>query len=754
MRAPDDPTERLGSLSAEVREQFLSNRRVMSFQEYFVLLAREPARQARSSAQYLAAVFDHFGTEQVRHPAGAITRFKLFDCAFDAGRGRLIGQEDVQNRVYRALGGFVREGKNNRLILLHGPNGSAKSTFVDCLARSLEHYSKSEEGALYRFNWVFPSEKLGRQGIGFGGARGDGRSTDSYAYLNDDLVDARLRCEVRDPPLFLLPTVQRREILAKHLEAAGASDFVPSDYLLHGQLCHKCNQIYEALLTSHQGDFAKVLRHVQVERFYLSRRYREGIVTVEPQLSVDARVRQVTADRSLSALPPALQGLNLFEVGGDLADANRGLVEYSDLLKRPIEAYKYLLSMVEQGRVSLDTCLLHLDAVLLGSSNEGHLALFKEMPEFTSFKGRLELIRVPYLLDHTVERHIYDEQVTKGALHKHVAPHVAEAAALWAVLTRVRKPLADKYPKGLAELVGRLSPLDKVNLYATGAVPDALSNEQAADLRAAAARVYAESDSYPNYEGRSGASPREIKSLLLNAAQNPSYPCLSAPAVFEELDELCKNVTVHEFLKQEPLPGGYHENRKFIATAQERYLDVVEDEIRTSMGLVEESQYVSLFTRYVQHTSQWVKKEKVRNPITGGHEDPDEELLGEVERTLGVGPKRADFRGEIIAAVGGWGVEHPGEKPDYARIFPRHLARLREAYFEQQRKTIRKTAEDCLAYLGADPTGPGSPDSAGLDREARQRADGTLRAMRDRFGYCDICARETIGLLLRSRLSA
>jgi predicted Ser/Thr protein kinase len=515
--------------------------------------------------------------------------------------------------------------------------------------------------------------------------------------------------------------------------------------VLFGELCHKCKPIHEALLASYQGDWAKVVRHVQVERFYLSRRYREGIVTVEPQLSVDARVRQVTADRSLGALPPALQSFNLFEAGGDLPDANRGLIEYSDLLKRPIETFKYLLGMVEQGRVSLDTCILHLDTVMIGSANEGHLTGFKEMPEFTSFKGRLELIRVPYLLDYQVEREIYTDQLARASVGKHVAPHVATVAAMWAVLTRMRKPLADKYAKGLAELVGKLGPLDKAQLYATADVPPGLDAEQAAELRAAVGRIYAESDAYPNYEGRSGASPREMKALLLNAAQSPDHSCLSASAVFEEIEELCKNVTVYEFLKQEPLPGGFHENRRFAGMVQERYLDLVEDEVRTSMGLVEEGQYLSLFTRYVQHVGVWVKKEKVRNPITGAYEDPDEELLGEVERTLGVGPKRADFRGEVIAAIGGWGLAHPGEKPDYTKIFPKHLARLREAYFAQQSKVIRKTAEDVLVRLGEGP--------AALEREARERAESTLRAMSGRFGYCDGCARETISLLLKHRLA-
>ena len=68
-----------------------------------------------------------------------------------------------------------------------------------------------------------------------------------------------------------------------------------------------------------------MLRHVQVERFYVSHRYREAVATVEPQLAVDARSRQLTMDRSLAALPPALQSLALYEYQGELVDANRGL---------------------------------------------------------------------------------------------------------------------------------------------------------------------------------------------------------------------------------------------------------------------------------------------------------------------------------------------------------------------------------------------------------------------------------------------
>ena len=39
--------------------------------------------------------------------------------------------------------------------------------------------------------------------------------------------------------------------------------------------------------------------------------------------------------------------------------------------------------------------------------------------------------------------------------------------------------------------------------------------------RAAIEKIWSETETYPNYEGRIGASPREVKTLILNAATNP-----------------------------------------------------------------------------------------------------------------------------------------------------------------------------------------------------------------------------------------
>ena len=206
--------------------------------------------------------------------------------------------------------------------------------------------------------------------------------------------------------------------------------------------------------------------------------------------------RQVTASRSLAALPPTLQNTALFEPSGELVDAAGGVIEYSDLLKRSLEHWKYLLLLIETGEVALETSNLVPNVVFVGSSNEGHLDAFREHPEFASFRGRLDLVRAPYLLDWRLEQSIYDAQVLPG-VRRHVAPHAAEVAALFAVLTRLRKPATERFARALGPLAHDLSPLEKAELYASGVTPPRLSAEQSRELRAGLEAIYREGDASP-----------------------------------------------------------------------------------------------------------------------------------------------------------------------------------------------------------------------------------------------------------------
>ena len=478
-----------------------------------------------------------------------MTRWRLFDCPWDDGKDALMGQEEVQAAVYRLVSNFAREGRTNRLILLHGPNGSAKSTFVACLQRAMEHYSTLDEGALYRFNWIFPSQKLDQGRHRLRRRRSSrGGAPETYAYLEDELIEAKIVDELRDHPLLLLPRGKRRELIDERLGRGDRRRASARPTTCCAAICRTATaRSSRRCCRRTTAISAKVLRHVQVERFFVSRRYRQAAATVEPQLAVDARSRQLTMDRSLASLPPALQSLTLYEYQGELVDGNRGVIDFADLLKRPLESYKYLLGTVEQGRVSLDVASLELDTVFIGSSNEGYLAAFKEIPEFQSFKGRMELVRVPYLLDYRVEQKIYEAQIRAAHAEsgRHVAPHVAwvdgavggadaheEAAAPRS--TARRCPTSSR---SWARWRRRCSTPDE--RHAEG-----LSHRAAARAAwPAIEKIARESDSYPNYEGRTGASPREMKLVLMNAAQSPKYKCLSPFAVFDELEELVRGVT-------------------------------------------------------------------------------------------------------------------------------------------------------------------------------------------------------------------
>jgi serine protein kinase len=717
----------LDALSHRFETAYRASRRVLSFAEYLELFASHPARYGRDAAQYVRDLFDHFGVTQVTRPWGEFRRFRLFDgvsrltparesAARSAAREpMLVGQEEVQEAVYRALCHFVEDGRPNRLVLLHGPNGSAKSTVAACILRALEHYSTLDEGALYRFHWVFPSRKALRGAIGFAerGAQSE-QAGDSYAHLPDSAIESRIAVEVRDHPLFLLPEDERRALLERLYAGTGAR---PPEWLRSGRPCHKNHAVLNALLTAHGGSLAEALRHVQVERYFLSRGYRVGAVTIGPEMSVDARERQITADRSLAALPTALQATSLYEVQGELVDAAGGVLEWSDLLKRPIDAFRYLQLTLETGEFALSQQIVQTNCVMVGSANEVHLDAFRNHHEFPSFRGRLELVRAPYLRSYLDEARIYDELVVPH-LSRPMAPHAVATAALFAVLTRLRAPDPKRLPSAIASHAASLTPLEKADLYARGVPPTRLDSDAQKLLRSHVASLWNECEAVVEYEGRLGVSPREMRAVLLDASQrrpgaHTTSGAVSPFAVLHELDELCKRTGEFDWLREKPQPNGYHDHALFRRWCRDRLLDAVEGDLQRASGLVEEAKTTELFDRYVASVGTWVRGERVRHPLTGQLEPPDERHLREVEALLGVTDHAAHRRG-LIAMVAAWAIDHPNQRVVYEVVLGELHRKLQSAVFAERRKAVVGAVRELTAWL--------------RDREAEGRA-GEERAL-------------------------
>lgn len=733
--------EYVKQLATKTQSEFESHQTILSFGGYMDELMAHPRLHLRNAARYLCDVIDHFGTDEIEHPTGKVERYRLFDAAFADGRGRVIGQERVQMNLVRLLRNFVRAGKVDRMLLLHGPNGSAKTSIIQAIGAAAETYSQTDAGALYRFNWIFPTSGAQRGALGFGGAAS--ASTDSYALLKGDSVQARLPCEFKDHPLLLLPQ-SAREALFEELYTSGAwpkTATIP-EVLRTGDLSPKNRAIFDALMATYHGDMQEVLRHVQVERFYLSRRYRRGVASVEPQMSVDAYARQVTADRNLSTLPTSLHHLSLFETGGPLSDANRGIVEFNDLLKRPVDAWKYLLVATEQAQAGLDQVNLFLDLIMMGSSNELHLSAFKEHHDWPSFKGRFELVTVPYLLRASDETEVYADQIPKALTGVHIAPHSLEVAARWATLTRLEPPQPERYPKNVQKLVEGLRPGEKLELYDSGVVPERFSQRERRDLREIAEDLHNEFADEVDFEGRYGASAREVRTLILNAAQSTKFDHLSPMAVLDELRALVKETSSYPFLRRDP-ERGYRDAKQFVLDVDTWFLKTVTEEIRQAMGLVAEGSHTDLFASYLKHVSAWTKKEKIENTKTGKLEPADESLMKEVENVLLADDEKADdFRRSIIAQVGAYRLEHPDDDVDYELLFGTYMRRLKDDFYRQRHSAVKKLEEQFLKVLDDDVK-----DIEAKDLQQVQTFRENLYAL----GYTDSSARQAIAFILNRR---
>jgi len=732
-------SEQFADLAGRVETRFKREGRIRSFWEYLDEVRADPYHHLRSAGQYVRDMIEHFGSQEIRVLGRPVVRHSFCDgMEDDPHRQRVVGQEFTVDAIYRAVRNFAIAGRADKLILMHGPNGSAKSTVADLMFKGLEAYSETPKGVLYRFSWVFPKTEVDGSGLGFGGRRETG-DLDSFAYLEPEEIASTVISDMKSNPIYLVPREERKDFL--HEICRGTPDF-PHAHVLSGNMGSKSRTIYEALLTAHKGDWRQVMRFVRVERFTVSRRYRASAVTIEPQGTVDADARQVTADTNLANLPAALQNLRLFEVAGDLVDANRGLLEYGDFLKRPLELNKYLLTTTEKGTIRLPGALAYLDVVMIASANEKHLDAFKTDPNFTSFKARMELVAVPYLLEYEREVEIYRDQMASIANRLAVAPHAARCAALWAVLTRLWRPDPAHYDEPLRSAIPRLTPLAKAIFYQDrdpGEVEE-LDPSDAKLFRDHLDEIAAEWRDGVVYEGRFGASPREMKTILLDASYRTQSGCFTPMVVLAELRNLVRDKSVYDFLKLEP-KGLYNNPARFVEDVDRSTVRVVLRELMDSMALVEEEEYDRRFQEYFLHVTAFIRGTRVADPYTGEEKKADPSIMKGVEDLVTTGDDIDIFRQHLIGKIAAFSLDHPGIQVNYRQLFPGILRALKKDFYATRKGAIGQVENDLLLV--------DTPAWAGLEPERRELVETTVANMESRYAYTRECALEMIGYALR-----
>src|SRR5947209_17129348 len=124
-----------------------------SFEEYLNIVVEHP-EVTRTAYQRLYDMILSHGTEETYENKERLTRYKFFT-EFAARHADAIYGLDrplmqLVNTFKSAAKGY---GTERRVLLLHGPVGSSKSTIARLLKRGLEEYAKTDVGMLFSFTW-------------------------------------------------------------------------------------------------------------------------------------------------------------------------------------------------------------------------------------------------------------------------------------------------------------------------------------------------------------------------------------------------------------------------------------------------------------------------------------------------------------------------------------------------------------------------------------------------------------------------
>src|SRR5436189_198456 len=446
-----------------------------SLEDYLKLIQDSP-RVTRNAFQRIYDMILSYGIEEHVEHKKKLTRYRFFRDEKHNGRDAVYAIDQSLNHLVdifkSASRNYVTE---RRVILLHGPVGSAKSTIVRLLKKGLEDYSHTPEGAIYTFTWINIANDVEKE---------------VFAMVSDELP-----CPMREEPLHLIPPDQRGKLIEELMRNSSDPNFRVQ---VEGDLCPACRQMYRDLTRRYKGDWFKVMDHVKVRRLVLSEKDRIGVGTFQPKDEKNQDSTELTGDINYRKI--AIYGSDsdarAFNFDGEFNVANRGIIEFIEVLKLDVAFLYDLLGASQEHKIKPKKFpQTDIDEVIIGHTNEPEYRKLQNNEFMEALRDRTVKIDVPYITKLTEEIKIYEKDFNPSRIKgKHIAPHTLEMAAMWAVLTRLEEPKkAD------------LTLLQKLRLYNGKTLPG-FTEDNIKELRKEATR-----------EGMDGISPRYIQDKISNA---------------------------------------------------------------------------------------------------------------------------------------------------------------------------------------------------------------------------------------------
>ncbi|MFN3696691.1 MAG: PrkA family serine protein kinase [Pseudobdellovibrio sp.] len=649
-----------------------------TFTEYLELVKKNP-KITRNAYQRMYDMIMEAGTEEYVDFKKHVIRYKFFDDKDNNGKDAVFGLDVQLMKLVNVLkAAALGYGTEKRVILLHGPVGSAKSTICRMLKKGLEAYSHSEQGALYTFEWVDEHGKL--DGL-FG--------KDVKVYQSP----------MNEEPLLLIPD-DMRQAMVDEINRGQDGDYRMK---ISGELCPPSRFIFKHLMEKYNGDLMKVLSHVRVKRLFISEADRVGIGTFQPKDEKNQDSTELTGDINYRKIAEygSDSDPRAFNFDGEFNVANRGMIEFVEVLKLDVAFLYDLLGASQEHRIKPKKfAQTHIDEVIIGHTNEPEYRRLQDNEFMEALRDRTVKIDVPYITRLKQEINIYKKDFNSQKLRGiSIAPHTIEMAAMWAILTRLEKPKK-----------ANLTRLQKLKLY-NGKTLANYTEDNVKELRKETLR-----------EGLDGISPRYIQDKLSNALVMAQQMNKGSVNPFMVMNELESGLKHHSLISDEERKQDY---RELLSVVKQEYEEIIKGEVQRAIS-ADEGSLQRLCANYIDNVKAYTQKEKVRNQFTGADDDPDERLMRAIEEKIEIPESRKDdFRREIMNYIGALSLD--GKKFNYKMNERLHKA-LELKLFEDQKDSIKLT----------------SLVSSVADKDTQEKIEIVKSRLIKDFGYDEISATDVL----------
>lgn len=445
------------------------------------------------------------------------------------------------------------------------------------------------------------------------------RGLEAYSRTEQGAVFAIKGCPMHEDPLHLIP---------QHLRA----DF-------YGEYGIRIEGNLSPLnMLRLEEEYGGRIEDVLVERVFFSEDKRTGIGTFSPSDPKSQDIADLTGSIDFSTIAEygSESDPRAYRFDGELNKANRGIMEFQEMLKCDEKFLWHLLSLTQEGNFKAGRfALISADELIIAHTNETEYRSFIANKKNEALHSRIIVMPVPYNLRVTEEEKIYEKMIRESDVADiHIAPHTLKVAAMFTILTRLREPKrAD------------IDLLKKMRLY-DGMAVEGYNSQDVKELK----------NEYQD-EGMFGIDPRYVINRISSTIIKKEMKSINTLDVLLSLKEgLDQHPSITPELKEKYL--------NFISLARKEYDEIAKKEVQKAFVYSYEESAKTLMDNYLDNVEAFCNKVKLHDPLTGEEINPDEKLMRSIEEQIGISENaKKAFREEILIRISAYA--RKGKRFDY-----------------------------------------------------------------------------------------